>query len=179
MSIPIADFHESFVIHAKDAEVLGWSSVKIKLLADASDTGGALSVMRTTIAPHTEAATPHTHARSAETFYILDGRAEILTGTRVVIAGTGDLVIVPPNEVHTFGTPKSSRAEILIIQTPGLERFGYFRLIEQLMKGEATMEQVLATQERYDNHFVESRTWQAKHPPHGSPKLLSQRTRKR
>jgi mannose-6-phosphate isomerase-like protein (cupin superfamily) len=69
--------------------VLGWSSVRIKLLADAGNTGGTMSVMRTILGPHTEAAKPHSHTRSAEMFYILEGQAEILTGNRVLTAGAG------------------------------------------------------------------------------------------
>jgi hypothetical protein len=51
--------------------------------------------------------------------------------------------------------------DFLIVQAPGLERFGYFRLIERLSRGEATLEELLASQELYDNHFLESSVWQA------------------
>lgn len=163
MTIPIPRFGDAVIVRAEDAEVLGWSSVTIRLLADADETGGALSVMRTTIAPDTEGAKPHTHTRSAELFYVLDGQSEILTDRRLVNATEGDLVVVPPNQVHAFGTPRGRGAEILIVQAPGLERFEYFRLVERLMKGEATVEDLLATQDLYDNHFVESPEWEARH----------------
>src|SRR5262249_12020136 len=38
---------------------------------------------------------------------------------------------------------------------------GNFRLIECLMRGEATLEEVLATQDLYDNHFLDSPVWRA------------------
>lgn len=127
MTIPVPSQHDAVVVRAADAEVLGWSSVTIQLLADASATGAAMSVMRTTIGASTEAAKPHT-----------------------------------PNQVHAFGTPGKSKAELLIVQSPGLDRFEYFLLIQRLMKGEATMEDLLATQDRYDNHFVDSPSWTAR-----------------
>ncbi|MGI6875622.1 MULTISPECIES: hypothetical protein [Amycolatopsis] len=43
--------------------------------------------------------------------------------------------------------------------TPGVERFGYFRLLDQVRNGAAGPETVLGAQERYDNHFVDSATW--------------------
>ena len=50
-------------------------------------------------------------------------------------------------------------ADFLIVQAPGLPRFGYFRLIERLRRGEATLEELLASQEFYDNHFLDSPVW--------------------
>jgi mannose-6-phosphate isomerase-like protein (cupin superfamily) len=178
MSILTPNFNDTVIVRAEEAEVLGWSSVTIRLLADASDTGGALSVMRTTIRARTEAAKPHTHTRSAEMFYVLEGRAEVLSGSRIVTAGEGDLIVVPPNQVHAFATPKNSSAELLIVQAPGLDRFDYFRLIERLMRREATMEDVLATQELYDNHFVESDVWSARRSLHASSKRKPRRERR-
>jgi len=163
MTFPVPSFDDAVVIRAGDAELLGWSSVSIRLLADADATGGALSVMRTAIAAGTEAARPHTHTRSAEMFYVLDGQSQILAGRRVLNAAEGDVIVVPPNQVHAFGTPDEGSAEILIVQAPGLERFEYFRLVERLMKGEATVQDLMATQERYDNHFVDSPEWEARH----------------
>lgn len=39
--------------------------------------------------------------------------------------------------------------------------FGYFRLVERLSRGEARLSELLASQELYDNHFLESAVWQA------------------
>jgi mannose-6-phosphate isomerase-like protein (cupin superfamily) len=162
MTFPVPSFDDAVVVRAEDAELLGWTSVTIRLLADSPATGGALSVMRTTVGANTEGARPHHHTRSAELFYVLDGRSEILAGDRVLTASEGDLVVVPPRQVHAFATPPGHTTDLLIVQAPGLERFEYFRLIQRLMKGQATIEDLMATQERYDNHFVESPEWNAR-----------------
>jgi quercetin dioxygenase-like cupin family protein len=161
MTMIVPSFDDAVVIREADAEVLGWAQLSARLLADSSATGGAFSVMRTTIGEGIEGARPHTHTRSAELFYVLDGELQILTGDRVVTAGKGDLVVVPPDMAHAFGTAPGHAADFLIVIAPGLERFGYFRLLERLSKGEATLEELMASQELYDNHFLDSPIWRA------------------
>jgi hypothetical protein len=43
--------------------------------------------------------------------------------------------------------------------TPGVERFGYFRHLERLAGGTATIESLLEVQDEYDTHFLESPQW--------------------
>ncbi|MFF3001858.1 hypothetical protein ACFVTF_03495 [Kitasatospora sp. NPDC057940] len=52
-----------------------------------------------------------------------------------------------------------SGADLLIVITPGVERFDYFRLLERIRAGEATVEELLAKQDLFDNHFLESSSW--------------------
>jgi quercetin dioxygenase-like cupin family protein len=161
MTMIVPNFDDAVVVREADAEVLGWSSLSTLLLADSNATGGALSVMRTTIGEGTEGARPHTHTKSAELFYVLDGELQILTGDRVITAGKGDLVVVPPTMAHAFATTHGHTADFLIVLVPGLEWFGYFRLLERLSKGEAQLSELLASQELYDNHFLDSPVWRA------------------
>lgn len=161
MTMIVPNFDEAVVVREADAEALGWTSLSTLLLADSNATGGSLSVMRTTIGEGTEGARPHTHTKSAELFYLLDGELQILTGDRVITAGKGDLVVVPPAMAHAFATTPGHTADFLIVLAPGLERFGYFRLLERLSRGEAQLSDLLASQELYDNHFLESPVWRA------------------
>ena len=161
MTMIVPNFDDAVVVREADAEVLGWARLSTRLLADSSATGGALSVMRTTMGEGTEGARPHTHTKSAELFYVLEGELQILTGERVITAGKGDLVVVPPTMAHAFATAPGHTADFLIVLAPGLERFGYFRLVERLSRGEATLEELLASQELYDNYFLESPAWRA------------------
>jgi hypothetical protein len=57
--------------------------------------------------------------------------------------------------------PPGSSADLLIVITPGVERFEYFRLTAQLQLGKASLEDLLATQDRFDNHFLDSPEWRA------------------
>jgi quercetin dioxygenase-like cupin family protein len=157
----VPNFDDAVVVPAADAEVLGMAPVTARLLADSNATGGALSVMRAALGEGANGAMPHTHTKSAELFYVLSGRVQILTGDRVVSAEEGDVAVVPPDMAHAFGAAPGREAELLIVLAPGIERFGYFRLLERLVRGEATLEDLLASQDLYDNHFLDSPAWQA------------------
>jgi quercetin dioxygenase-like cupin family protein len=161
MTLIVPSFDAALVVREADAEVPGMAQLSTRLLADSDATGETLSVMRTTMGEGIEGARPHTHSKSAELFYVLDGQLQLLAGSQVITAGKGDLVVVPPNMAHAFATTAGHSADFLIVLAPGLERFGYFRLVERLSRGEATLEELLASQELYDNHFLESAVWQA------------------
>jgi hypothetical protein len=62
--------------------------------------------------------------------------------------------------VHAFAAAAASDADLLIILTPGVERFGYFRHLQRIASGEAPLESILEVQDLYDNHFDDSLAWQ-------------------
>ena len=147
------------VVRRQDAELLGAGSDTIALLADASATGGLLGVGRTTLGRGKDGATPHYHRGSAEMFFVLDGRLQVLAGEEVVTAEAGDTLVVPPHTVHAFAAAPGSAADVLIVITPGVERFAYFRLLDRVRRGVADPRDLLAVQERFDTHFVGSDPW--------------------
>jgi mannose-6-phosphate isomerase-like protein (cupin superfamily) len=147
------------VVHPQDAERLGAGSDTIALLADASATGGLLGVSRTTLGRGRDGATPHYHRGSAELFFVLDGRLQVLAGEEVVEVEAGGTLVVPPHTVHAFAAAPGSGADTLIVITPGVERFAYFRLLERVRNGRADPEDLLAVQDRFDTHFADSAPW--------------------
>ncbi|GLY87856.1 cupin domain-containing protein [Actinoallomurus iriomotensis] len=159
MSLLVPDFTESVIVRSVDAEVVGRAPTTIRLLADASATGGALSTQRVTLTDGADGAKPHHHANSAEMFYLLDGAAQLLSGDQVITAERGDLVIVPPNLAHAFAAAPGHDADILIVITPGVERFEYFRHLERIAYGEQPPESLLEVQELYDTYFRPSTPW--------------------
>jgi mannose-6-phosphate isomerase-like protein (cupin superfamily) len=108
-----------------------------------------------------EGANPHRHAGSSELFHVVDGSVLILAGAEVVTLQQGDLAVVPPQLPHAFAGTADSGGDLLIVITPGVERFGYFRLLARLLPGQATTEELQAAQERYDNYFLDSPEWRA------------------
>ncbi|MEW1778206.1 cupin domain-containing protein [Streptomyces sp. NPDC086777] len=163
MSLFVPKFDESVIVREADAEVVGGDPVGVRLLADSSATGGALSTVRVTLGEGADGAVPHLHRNSAELFYLLDGAADVLSGDDVLTAERGDLVVVPPGRPHAFAAVPGSTADILIVITPGVERFEYFRHLQRLRLGEATLESLLAVQELYDNHYLRSEAWDTRH----------------
>ncbi|WP_432923917.1 cupin domain-containing protein [Microbispora sp. CA-135349] len=161
MSLIVPDFAESVIVRSADAEVIGRAPITMRLLADSSATGGALSAQRITLNDGADGAAPHHHTGSAELFYLLDGRAQLLTGDEVVTAERGDLVIVPPGLAHAFAAAPGHAADILIVITPGVERFEYFRHLERIAYGKQPPQSLLEVQELYDNHLRTSAVWTA------------------
>jgi mannose-6-phosphate isomerase-like protein (cupin superfamily) len=159
MSMVVPDFSESVIVRSADAEVVGEAPTTVRLLADGSATGGALSTQRVTLIGGAHGARPHHHARSAELFFMIDGTAQFLAGDEVVTTGRGDLVVVPPGRTHAFAAAHGHNADLLIVITPGVERFEYFRHLERIATGEQPPESLLEVQELYDNYFENSSAW--------------------
>ena len=132
----------------------------VGLLADATATGGALSVVRVTLAEGADGAQPHRHTLGTELFYLVSGRAQILVGDRLVQAGEGDLLVVPPSLPHAFAALSGYPADLLIVITPGIERFDYFRILERVALGVLPPDSLLREQERFDTWFLSSPAWE-------------------
>ncbi|MEO3785706.1 cupin domain-containing protein [Actinocorallia sp. B10E7] len=147
------------LVRGDEAEVLGTAPDTMALLADVSATGGFLSTSRTTLGRGKDGAAPHYHRASAEMFFVLEGRLQVLADQEVVTAHAGDMLVVPPHTAHAFAAAPDSGADVLIVMTPGVERFAYFRLLDRIRRGLADPGDVLATRERFDNHFVDSDAW--------------------
>ncbi|MFF4255986.1 cupin domain-containing protein [Streptomyces sp. NPDC001663] len=159
MSLFVPKFNDSVIVRDAEAEVIGGAPVGVKLLADSSASGGALSTVRVTLKDGADGARPHLHNNSAEMFFMLDGAAQLLSGEDIVTAEPGDLVVVPPGKPHAFAAVPGADADILIVITPGVERFEYFRHLQRIRLGEVTPESLLEVQDLYDNHFLKSAVW--------------------
>ncbi|WP_290860744.1 cupin domain-containing protein [Hamadaea sp.] len=145
---------------AADAEVLKSDpSSVIRLLADAEATGGVLTSHRSTLRDGNPGAPPHFHAHGDELFFVLEGRLRLLVGEEIVTLDEGDLLLVPPYMPHAFKPEAGHDADFLCVFTPGTPRADYFRLLDRLHSGEASWEDVLQTQELYDNHHVQTDLW--------------------
>jgi quercetin dioxygenase-like cupin family protein len=149
------------IVNHSDMPVLGSPQVAtIGLLADATETAGALSVVRVTLADGVAGAQPHRHTLGTELFYLLSGRAQVLVGDRLVLAGEGDLLIVPPAVPHAFAALPGHPADLLIVIAPGTDRFEYFRMLERIALGTLPGDSLLREQERFDTWFLSSPAWE-------------------
>jgi quercetin dioxygenase-like cupin family protein len=133
----------------------------LRLLADADQTGGALTANRSTFKVGADGAPPHFHTGATELFFVLSGALQVLVDDQVKILRAGDTLVVPPYVPHAFAAPQGHEADVLFVFAPGRERFEYYRLLDRLHSGEATLQEILDTQERFDNHYVESPAWRA------------------
>jgi mannose-6-phosphate isomerase-like protein (cupin superfamily) len=132
---------------------------------DSNATGGALSTMQVTLDKGADGARPHRHDRSAEMFYVLSGAVRVLSGTEIVRAERGDVIVVPPRLPYAFSADRGSGADLLIVITPGVERFEYFRKLTRLARGVEPPESLYDVQDLYDSYFLDSPQWEAAHRP--------------
>jgi mannose-6-phosphate isomerase-like protein (cupin superfamily) len=163
MSFILPSFDRSVITRAADAEIVGGSPAKVTLLVDSSATGGALSTIRVALEKGADGARPHRHDHSAEMFYVLDGAVDVLSGAGIVKAEQGDIIVVPPRMPHAFSTRRGQSAELLIVITPGVERFEYFRKLARIARSQEPPESLLDVQELYDTYFLHSPEWAAEH----------------
>jgi quercetin dioxygenase-like cupin family protein len=151
------------LVRAAQAEVLDSDPASvITLLLDPEHTGGALTSNRSRLEQGSAGAPPHRHTRSGELFFVLDGALEVLVGEELHTLHRGDALFVAPNQPHAFAPAAGHDADFLVVITPGKPRFDYYRLLDQVHRGEATWAEVGRTQDRFDNHYVESPVWEAR-----------------
>lgn len=161
MSLLPPTFNRSVIARAADTEIVGVPTAKVRLLADSSATGGALSTVRVTLDKGADGARPHRHDHSAEMFYVLEGAVEVLSGAEIVRAEPGDVIVVPPRLPHAFSATRGTIADILIVIAPGVERFEYFRQLTRIARGEEPPESLRDVQDLYDTYFLSSPEWEA------------------
>ncbi|MFC9689477.1 cupin domain-containing protein [Kribbella sp. NPDC056951] len=148
-------------IHITPATAETLTATGITLLADVADTNGHLTTHRSIFKPGTEGAPPHLHQQAGELFYVLSGTLRVLTNDTLTTLAPGDTLFVPPNTPHAFEA-LDAPTEVLFVLTNAKPRFDYYRLLEQAYQGNAEWSAVAATSNLYDNHYVESPTWQTR-----------------
>ncbi|WP_280232871.1 cupin domain-containing protein [Nocardia cyriacigeorgica] len=131
----------------------------MRLLIDSDDAGGSVSTLEVTMARGADGAAPHYHTRSDELFYIAAGELQLLAGDEIVTVAEGGSILVPRLMPHAFGATPDSDARILIALMPGVQRFEYFRLLDRIANSEASLADLGAAQDEFDNHFVDAPHW--------------------
>ncbi|MFF1902709.1 cupin domain-containing protein [Kitasatospora sp. NPDC058218] len=169
---PLPGAGAALVVRAADAEFVALAAGSaFHLLADgdaaapagapaAGAFAAAFGANRLVLAEGADGARPHVHARSSELFYVLGGAVEFLLGDWPTAVTAGGLVVVPPGLPHAFGAAPGSTADLLVVMTPAVERFDYFRHLGRIAAGLDTFDRLIPEQERYDVHFTDAGPWQ-------------------
>jgi quercetin dioxygenase-like cupin family protein len=147
----------ALVVQPGEAAGASLSDGAFELLAD----GGAVSASRLTLKTGADGAPPHHHKLSHEVFYVLDGTLLFRLGDTLTTVGKGGLVIIPPGLVHVFGAAEGEVADVFVVLSPGIERFGYFEQLAAISRGEAEFPSLIPEQDRYDVHFADLPNWRS------------------
>ncbi|MGY6024755.1 cupin domain-containing protein [Streptomyces spinosirectus] len=148
---------EALVVQPGEAAGASLADGAFELLAD----GGAVSASRLTLATGADGAPPHHHKLSHEVFYVLAGTMIFRLGDTLTTVRKGGLVIIPPGLPHAFGAPEDDVADVVVVLSPGIERFEYFEQLGAISRGEAKFESLLPEQDRYDVHFEDIPDWRS------------------
>jgi len=148
---------DALVVQPGQAAGAKLSDGAFELLAD----GGAVSASRLTLTSGADGAPPHHHKLSHELFYVLDGTMLFRLGDNLTTVAKGGLVVIPPNLPHVFGAAEGETADMVVVLSPGIERFGYFERLAAISRGEAEFASLLTEQDRYDVHFEDIPNWRS------------------
>lgn len=150
---------EALLVASETAETVPLPHGAFHLLADASDTAGAMGANLLKLDVGADGAQPHYHAHAAELFFVIAGTAEFYLNGRTEIVRAGGLVVVPPEMPHAFGAAPGSTTDLLVVSSPGIQRFDYFRHLGRILNGQASSDSLLPEQDRYDVHFLPGVSW--------------------
>jgi mannose-6-phosphate isomerase-like protein (cupin superfamily) len=154
------------IVTPRDTEDLPLPDGAFGLLADASASGDALGINTLRLGTGADGAQPHYHARSWEVFYVLEGRADFLVDDEIRTVDQGSLVMFPPGLPHAFGAAPGSPTELLVVLTPGVQRFDYFRHLQRAaIASEPPRDLSDEDQDRFDVHFLDRPEWDATRRP--------------
>ena len=151
------------VVRAADAErVQDGPTSELVLLADGEHTEGGLTINRALLEVGSPGAPVHRHLSTTECLYVIDGALDVLVDDEVHTLTAGDLAVLTPGTAHAFAPAPGRSADMLAIFAPGQERFAYYRLLERLHRGTATLDELTATASTYDNHYATSTAWESR-----------------
>jgi len=109
------------------------SAGRTRFVATGSQTRGDFGLYEYTLPAGAGGATPHLHRTFSESFHVLEGSLDVLTGEEWTTAHAGDLVYVPRSGVHGFrAAGPDVGARFLILFTPGIPRELYFEGLVEL-----------------------------------------------
>jgi mannose-6-phosphate isomerase-like protein (cupin superfamily) len=145
----------ALVVQSGEAAGASLADGAFELLAD----GGAVSASRLTLKTGADGAPPHHHEHSHEVFYVLGGTMLFRLGNTLTTVGKGGLVVIPPGLPHVFGAADGEEADVFVVLSPGIERFGYFERLAEISRGEAEFASLIPEQDRYDVHFEDLPDW--------------------
>lgn len=108
------------IIRNGEGELLGAEAgCRDRFKVDNDRTESRLAIVEHLLAPHCIAAPVHVHTREDEFSFIVEGEVSYRLGDDEYVARSGDLVIKPRGQWHTFWNATDEPARVLEMITPG------------------------------------------------------------
>ena len=116
---------QPFLVTPEDHQPLRVAGETVSVLANAERTGSVELFLQE--GPEGAGPPPHVHAWD-ESYYVLEGAIDVLTGDRMQTVGQGEFMFVPGGTPHMFRI-KTARARFLSFNSRG-GASGFFRDID-------------------------------------------------
>jgi quercetin dioxygenase-like cupin family protein len=143
-----------FIVRQGEGRLLRLGNFEAVVLADATATSGAFTVLQTQGEPPDFSPPMHVHRDAAEAFYVLEGTYLMYVEDRQEACPPGSFVYVPPNVPHTFKVISEEPGKKLNIFSPAA-MVGFFEeLADAEANGTATPELLGHISERYEMGIV-------------------------
>lgn len=115
------------------------SGERITFLQTARDTGGELLEIELELSPDGHVPGAHVHPEQEERFHVLEGTMAFRMGLRRIVAGPGDVVVVPAGRTHRFSNAGDTPARCRVEVVPALDMEQLFETaVELAVEGNTT-----------------------------------------
>lgn len=134
---------------AAAGEPINVGQLCIQYLIDGTATGG-MGVFELTVSPNSQVPPPHSHTRSEECVYVLEGVLRYSVDGIVRDLKPGEWMFTPRGSVHHFSNPHNGTARALIVLTPDIGA-QYFRDVATIVNagGPPDREKLIGVMSRY------------------------------
>jgi quercetin dioxygenase-like cupin family protein len=120
--------------NTRDDQPFQFLGLPTLLRATAETTNGAFGLIDHTTMPPGSGSPYHVHHREDESFYVLQGRVAFVSDGKWLTAGPGDFVFGPRNVPHGYKVTGTTRAQMLVLVSPG----GFERFLKELSEPAGT-----------------------------------------
>jgi mannose-6-phosphate isomerase-like protein (cupin superfamily) len=127
--MPTGSSRRLAVIRAGDTLVNPVSGETLTFVETSAETGGDYTVVECRVQPGGGVPMAHVHPHQSETFEVLEGQLSMKAGRDKLVALPGDVVTVPPGQVHKFWNDGETVARFRCTVAPALE---FERFIETM-----------------------------------------------
>lgn len=146
---------EALVLHAGEGKAVSLRGTGVAYKAAGVRPAGGPTVLEFAVAPGFNTG-DHVHSTIEEIFYVVEGRAQIRVGERLLQAQPGDFALVPPGVAHGFGSLEGGTAKLLLIISPAGVHEGYFDELAAILAkpGAPDVQAISDLRARYDTTQV-------------------------
>jgi quercetin dioxygenase-like cupin family protein len=100
----------------------------------AADTNGEYAEIDLVLAPDGAVPGTHVHPKQEERFEVIAGKMKFRLGLKKIVAGPGEVVVVPPGAIHNFANAGDEAAQVRVTMTPALKLEELFETTVSLAK---------------------------------------------